>query len=300
MATGAEIIGTAFYHAFGYHVVEVYVAELDPARLVLSDKATLFDPREGRRRRFSRRDLDAVLRRGARLANGKYRVLVSRFAEGKPLGNFRYYGTRPDDPNDIVPHEHRRELRGARVFGAWLNHDDSRGINSLDMLDHARAAPLPQALHVRLRLDPRQRHRRRAAASRRQRVHLRVEAGLAHARHAGALHAPVDAHRLSQGHAPGRRPDRGDGVRSAALEARVSRIPRSTTCGPTTRSGPRGSSRPSTPPAIRAIVEKARYSDPRATDYMTDVLVKRREKVLRAWLTAVNPLSTSPSATRAP
>ena len=31
LATGAEIIGTAFYHAFGYHVVEVFVAELDPA-----------------------------------------------------------------------------------------------------------------------------------------------------------------------------------------------------------------------------------------------------------------------------
>ena len=34
-----------------------------------------------------------------------------------------------------MPHEHRRELRGARVFGAWLNHDDSRGVNSLDMLE---------------------------------------------------------------------------------------------------------------------------------------------------------------------
>ena len=71
----------------------------------------------------------------AQQPNGKYRVLASRFADGKPLGNFRYYGTRPDDPNDIVPHEHRRELRAARVFGAWLNHDDSRGVNSLDMLD---------------------------------------------------------------------------------------------------------------------------------------------------------------------
>ena len=30
LATGAEIIGTAFYHAFGYHTVDVYLAELDP------------------------------------------------------------------------------------------------------------------------------------------------------------------------------------------------------------------------------------------------------------------------------
>ena len=79
--------------------------------------------------------------RAARLPNGRYRVLASRFAPGRPLGNFRYYGTRPDDPNDIVAHEHRRELRAARVFGAWLNHDDSRGINSLDMLETTTAAP---------------------------------------------------------------------------------------------------------------------------------------------------------------
>ena len=36
MATGAEIIGTAFYHAFGYHTVEVYVAELDPAKIEIA------------------------------------------------------------------------------------------------------------------------------------------------------------------------------------------------------------------------------------------------------------------------
>ena len=34
--------------------------------------------------------------------------------------------------DDIYPHERRRELRGMRVFAAWLNHDDARSINSID------------------------------------------------------------------------------------------------------------------------------------------------------------------------
>ena len=50
------------------------------------------------------------------------------------MRNFKYYGTRPNYPNDIFPHEHRRELRANRVFGAGLNHDDSRALNTLDML----------------------------------------------------------------------------------------------------------------------------------------------------------------------
>jgi hypothetical protein len=39
----------------------------------------------------------------------------------------------PDDPNDIV-HEHRRELRPLRVFGAWTNLTDLRAGNTLDTL----------------------------------------------------------------------------------------------------------------------------------------------------------------------
>ena len=222
MATGAEIIGTAFYHAFGYHTVEVYLAELDPNRIDDFRKGAASSMRALASGAGSRgRDVDDVLRRGAKQPNGKYRVLASRFADGKPLGNFRYYGTRPDDPNDIVPHEHRRELRGARVFGAWLNHDDSRGVNSLDMLDDGTEPPLREALHVRLRIDHGQRHGLRAAASGRKRVHLRMEAGLAHPGDAGDLHAALDAHRLSGGAALGR-PLRGRGVRPGEVEAGVS------------------------------------------------------------------------------
>jgi hypothetical protein len=42
--------------------------------------------------------------------------------------------------------------------------------------------------------------------------------------------------------------------------------------------------------AIRAIVEKARYTDPRATEYITATLIKRRNKVLGTWLNGVNPV----------
>jgi hypothetical protein len=40
---------------------------------------------------------------------------------------------RQDDANDIILHEHRRDLRGLRVFTAWLEHNDIRVGNTLDV-----------------------------------------------------------------------------------------------------------------------------------------------------------------------
>ena len=54
LASGAEIIGTAFYHAIGYNVVDVYLAELDRESLVIADTATIRDPLNGRRRRLKK------------------------------------------------------------------------------------------------------------------------------------------------------------------------------------------------------------------------------------------------------
>lgn len=288
LASAAEIIGTAFYHAFGYHTVDVYLAELDATKLVIAESATLRDLLNGKRRRLTRRDIDDVLKRGARQPNGRYRVLVSRFADGKPLGNFRYYDTRPDDPNDIVPHEHRRELRAARVFGAWLNHDDSRGINSLDML--VAEGGKHYVKHYMFDFGSimgsgtvfAQRHRAG------NEYIFEWEPGWWTLLTAGLYVRPwmlidypkvpasvgrfegdaFDAERWKPEYPnpafENMRPD--DAFWAARIVSRFN------------------------DDAIRAVVEKARYTDARATDYVTATLVKRRDKVVKHWLNQVNPV----------
>ena len=65
--------------------------------------------------------------------NGLVRALASKYLSGIPIGPFKYKGIRKDDFNDIVPHHHRRELRGLRIISAWLNHFDTKDNNTLDM-----------------------------------------------------------------------------------------------------------------------------------------------------------------------
>ena len=134
MATGTEVTVTKLMWALGYHVPENYVARLRRDQLAVGDGASV-TPRGEPKRTMTLADIDVLLARADREPDGSYRIVASRALPGlKPLGGLRFHGTRSDDPNDIVPHEHRRELRGYGVFAAWLNHVDAKAINSLDML----------------------------------------------------------------------------------------------------------------------------------------------------------------------
>jgi hypothetical protein len=133
MASGAEAAVTKLFHALGYNVPENHVTMLTPANLAVDESATI-TAADGGRRRLTPGDVDRLLQMAAREPDGTYRVVASKALSGRPIGPFLYAGTRPDDPNDIVPHEHRRELRAVRVFAAWTNHVDSKAINSLDTL----------------------------------------------------------------------------------------------------------------------------------------------------------------------
>jgi len=132
LATSAEVISTKFFYAFGYHVPENYLLKVKESDFLIGSDARI-DLGGGETRPMVSSDLRAILDRVPRNPNGTIQVLASRLISGRPVGGFKYYGTRSDDANDIIPHEHRRELRGLRVFSSWLNHDDSRSVNTLDV-----------------------------------------------------------------------------------------------------------------------------------------------------------------------
>jgi hypothetical protein len=132
-ATAAVEIATKIFWALGYNQVESFLTTFDPNNVTIDPKATIRRP-SGKRTPFSHDDMNAVLEVAARNPDGSYRVIAGRQLPGKILGGFQYAGTRPDDPNDLVPHEHRRELRALRVFGAWTNLTDLKAANTIDTL----------------------------------------------------------------------------------------------------------------------------------------------------------------------
>ena len=130
--SGAEIVCTRLFHAAGYHVPENYLVYFDPDSLAVAPNGTFTDE-DGVERPLTDQDFQELVAQIETGPNGRFRAVASRFLTGKILGPFRYEGLRNDDDNDLIPHEHRRELRGLRVVAAWLNHYDTKANNSLDV-----------------------------------------------------------------------------------------------------------------------------------------------------------------------
>jgi hypothetical protein len=131
LSTAAEVIGTKFFHATGYHVPENHIAYFRRAQVTIAP-GTRVTRHGGKTEPMTEADLDLILGRVPVRPDGTIRCVAGRRLPGEDVGPHEYHGTRGDDANDIFPHEDRRELRGLRVFAAWLNHDDSRSINSDD------------------------------------------------------------------------------------------------------------------------------------------------------------------------
>lgn len=124
--TGAEMVCTKILHALGWNVPENFLVSIDPRRLTVAAGG------EGHAAGLGEAEMQAILARVDHGADGRVRAVASRWLPGKAKGGFATLGRREDDPDDLVPHEDRRELRGLRVVAAWINYTDARRGNFFD------------------------------------------------------------------------------------------------------------------------------------------------------------------------
>ena len=130
--TAADVIASKILYGAGFTTPCNRIVFFDRAVFRIDKKATA-RTWTGGKEPFTNAHLDLALTYAARLEDGRYRASVSEWLEGKPIGPWRYHGVRDDDPNDVVAHEDRRELRGLRLLAAWLGHSDARSRNTLDV-----------------------------------------------------------------------------------------------------------------------------------------------------------------------
>ncbi|HXV27472.1 MAG TPA: hypothetical protein VD913_00760, partial [bacterium] len=133
LTTSAEIIASRFYHALGYNVPQYTIVHFEPGKLVPEPGAQIRDD-NGFKKDLTKEKLEEHMMFLSMDAQGRYRASASKILEGDNKGNFSFLGRRKQDPQDLIPHVDRREIRALRVFSAWLNNNDVRESNTLDIV----------------------------------------------------------------------------------------------------------------------------------------------------------------------
>jgi hypothetical protein len=286
-ATATHVIVGKLLWACGFNVTEDHVVLFRPEDLVLAPDAKDRDV-FGNKRPLGRGELDAKLAQLGIAPDGRIRALASLWLAGKPLGGHPAEGVRADDPNDRIPHQLRRDLRGAYAMFAWLDHVDVQESNFLDMWveDGGRhyvkhyLLDFGKGLGVMSTIGRNPRHGFEyvidfAAMSRSLFAVGMVERPWEDRtsfplRGVGMFRAddfdPGAWKPNSPAYVPFLTADRFDKFWGAKILIRLSRE------------------------QIRTVIESARLSDPRAVDYLTDTLVARQRATARYWFDRVNPL----------
>lgn len=296
LGTAADVITSRFLYAAGYNIFPTCLVELDSRRLEIAPEARV-KLLGGREVPLSREFLDSVLAEAAAGPDSQYRVSACRLPPGRIVGRFKYFGTRGDDPNDIFRHENRRELRGLQVFAAWLNHTSCNSLNTLDVwvteedrsflrhylvdftaalgsgcdLNHRVIPKDPRSGYEdSLRGDPRAVLNSALSLGLWRRPWLRARYPYPELAEVGRIESDYFEPQLWKPEYPNsafRRMRPEDAFWAAAILARFSND------------------------MIRSVVEAGRFRDPRAEQYLSQVLIRRRDKLLSRYLRPLNPLT---------
>jgi len=292
----ATVIGEAVFYAAGYNATCEQALLVRPSIFRLKPGLRAAKGNFGDEYDFDQKALDALFAKSNK-HGGLLRISASAWVPGYILQQFRYEGTRKDDPNDVVLHEDRRDLRGARLLAAWIDHFDSREGNSLDTwITDAKGGP-PDASpgHV---------------------VHLQVGTS-------AALGSVWDWDAISQRLGYSYILDWGDmttdfvtlgasvrvwertqkarghemfgyfNVQDFVPDQWKNEYPNAAFSRMTERDGAwmaRILAR-FTPPMVRTLAEMAKLADPANTDYLEQVLEGRLAKILERYLTHLSPIA---------
>jgi hypothetical protein len=131
ISTAADAVASRLYWAIGFNAPCNDVLDVRPSDIRVNAQSAGVTPM-GHRKPLTAKQVAETLLHATPAADGKVRVTASRFIDGQVVGTWSGEGTRHDDPNDVIPHEARRELRGEMTLAGWLAHWDSRRQNTYD------------------------------------------------------------------------------------------------------------------------------------------------------------------------
>lgn len=283
LCSAADVIGSKLFYALGYNTPENYVVHFRREQLEITDGVSYRHP-SGKKIPLTEHIVDELLQAQPKLADGTYRVLASRWLDGKVVGPFDYRGARSDDPNDTVAHQDRRVLRGLAVFASWVNHHDTSQINTMDTLvsENGRQYVKHYLIDFGSILGSR--------GDRPKPPWIGHQYTIAHGEPvARALTFGFYVPRWQRSDYPKLR---GVGVFDAwsfdPLQWKPE-VPNPAFLMMDNADAFWAAKQVAafTDDEIRAIVETGKLSDPRATDWIADCLIKRRDKIAQAWFAKV-------------
>lgn len=131
MTTSPEIVSSKFFHAIGYYVPQYTIFRFGPDNFEVAEGAKFYDT-DGFLKKLTKKKMLQLLQDNVYLPpGGEYRASASKFLKGDILGPVGFDKRRKGDPEDLIVHHGRREIRALRVFSSWLNHRDIVDRNSL-------------------------------------------------------------------------------------------------------------------------------------------------------------------------